>query len=261
MVLYSILRLLGIYRIYEAWLKRQINNKEKPKHIGIILDGNRRWAIKRGLNAWDGHREGASKVTDLLRWCYEIGIKAVTLYTFSTENFSRSEEEKKKLMKLLEEKIMEAIEDEEIMKRGIRVKFIGDLDMLSKELVEKMRMLEEKTSQNSKMVVNIAVAYGGKHEILCATRKIAEEVYSGKLEPNDITYEVFQSHLYTSHLDHQDVDLVLRTGGEMRLSNFLLWQSAYSELIFLDVYWPDFRKIDLMRAVRTYQNRQRRYGR
>jgi tritrans,polycis-undecaprenyl-diphosphate synthase [geranylgeranyl-diphosphate specific] len=123
-----------------------------------------------------------------------------------------------------------------------------------------MKVLENKTSQNTKMVVNIAVAYGGKHEILMATKRIAEKVYAGEIKPNDITYDLFQNHLYTSHLDHQDVDMVLRTGGEMRLSNFLLWQSAYSELIFLDVYWPDFRKIDLMRAVRTYQNRQRRYG-
>ncbi len=260
MNLYKILRWLGIYRIYETWLKRQIDNKEKPKHIGIILDGNRRWARRKGLNAWDGHKIGASKVKDLLRWCYEIGIKTITLYTFSTENFSRSKEEREKLMSILKEKVMEAINDEELMRRGIKVKFIGDLQLLSKDLVEKMKVLENKTSQNTKMVVNIAVAYGGKHEILMATKRIAEKVYAGEIKPNDITYDLFQNHLYTSHLDHQDVDMVLRTGGEMRLSNFLLWQSAYSELIFLDVYWPDFRKIDLMRAVRTYQNRQRRYG-
>jgi len=259
-MLRTLLRFLGIYRIYEKWLYNQIKGREKPRHLGVILDGNRRWAKKRGYAVWLGHKIGAEKVKDLLKWCYELGIKTVTLYTFSTENFKRSSEEKERLMRLFEEKITEAFSDTEIMEKKIRIKFIGDWSLLPKNLVEKMKKLEDKTRNNDKMIVNVAIAYGGKHEILSATRRIAEKVQKGELSPTDINYEVFQQFLYTSHLDHQDVDLILRTGGEMRLSNFLLWQAAYSELIFLDVYWPDFRKIDLMRAIRIYQKRQRRFG-
>lgn len=256
------LKIFGIYRLYEKWLHNQINKGERPKHIGVILDGNRRWAARKGLNSWLGHRVGADKVKELLKWCYELGIKAVTLYTFSTENFKRPEKERSEIMKILREKVMEAINDKEIHKRKIRIKFIGDLNLLSedRDLIAKMRELEELTKDYRNMIVNIAVAYGGKHEILMAAKKIAEKVYKGEILPEQITYELFQNHLYTSHLDHQDVDMILRTGGEMRLSNFLLWQSAYSELIFLDIYWPDFRKIDLMRAIRIFQKRQRRFG-
>ncbi|PCN51024.1 di-trans,poly-cis-decaprenylcistransferase [Candidatus Geothermarchaeota archaeon ex4572_27] len=257
----SLLRLLGVYKIYEKWLEKQVRGGEMPRHVGVILDGNRRWAVRHGLKTWMGHRAGAEKVKDLLRWCHELGIKTVTIYTFSTENFNRPEEEKREIMRILEEKIIEAMRSEDIHKRRIRIKFIGDMSMLDPSLVEKMRMLEDATKDYDGMIVNVAVAYGGKHEILTATRRIAEKVLRGELRPEDITYEVFQQHLYTSHLEHQDVDMVLRTGGEMRLSNFLLWQSAYSELIFLDVYWPEFRKIDLMRAIRTYQKRHRRFGR
>jgi len=260
-VLERILKIFGVYRLYEKWLYDQISKGEMPKHIGVILDGNRRWAARRGLYSWLGHKVGAEKVKDLLKWCYELGIQAVTLYTFSTENFSRPEKEREELMKILEEKVIEAINDQEIHKRKIRIKFIGDLSLLNERLVRKMRELEELTKDYKNMIVNIAVAYGGKHEILMATKKIAEKVYRGEILPEQITYDLFQEHLYTSHLDQQDVDMILRTGGEMRLSNFLLWQSAYSELIFLDIYWPDFRKIDLMRAIRTFQKRQRRFGR
>lgn len=260
MLLYKLLKIFGIYRLYERWLYNQIKNNEKPKHLGVILDGNRRWARKKGYVTWFGHRVGADKVKDLLRWCYELGIKTITLYTFSTENFKRNEKEKEEIMRLLEEKLDEVFNDKEIDERKIKIKFIGDLNRLPERLVQKMVKLEEKTKNYDKMIVNIAVAYGGKHEILTATKKIAEKVYRGEMCLDDITYDTFQKFLYTSHLDHQDIDLILRTGGEMRLSNFMLWQSAYSELIFLDVYWPDFRKIDLMRAIRIYQKRQRRFG-
>lgn len=260
--LYDILRWFGVYKIYEKWLYHQINThkKEIPKHVGVILDGNRRWAVIRGLDRWKGHEIGAKKLRDLIKWSFELNIKHLTVFVFSTENFKRPKEEVSKLIDILRHELIRAINDEDIIKNGIKVKFIGDLTRFPKDIVELAQELEERTKDNNKIVVNIALGYGGKWDIINATRKIAKDLINGKLSIDDIDYSTYQKYLSTSHLSYQDVDLILRTGGEMRLSNFLLWQAAYSELVFLDIYWPEFRKIDYMRAIRTYQQRSRRFG-
>lgn len=260
--LYDVLRLFGIYKIYEKWLYHQIKSRKRdiPKHVGVILDGNRRWAIIRGLDKWRGHEIGAKKLRDLIRWSLELNIKHLTVFVFSTENFKRPKEEVNRLMDILRHELIKAIYDKDIIKNGIKVKFIGDLTRFPKEIVDLVQELEEKTKENNKIVVNIALGYGGKWDIINATKRIANDIMKGELSVQDIDYSTYQKYLSTSHLSYQDVDLILRTGGEMRLSNFLLWQAAYSELIFLDIYWPEFRKIDYMRAIRTYQQRSRRFG-
>lgn len=232
-----------------------------PNHIALILDGNRRWAISHGLPPWLGHRKGADKVEELLNWCLELGIKTVTLYVFSTENFHRPKREVEELMKLFEECLERLLKDERIYKHEVKVKAIGRIHLLPPRIQELLKKVEEKTKNFDKFYLNIAIAYGGRAEITDAVRKIAYDVKMGKLKPEDINERIIEHYLYTAHLPNPEPDLIIRTSGEERLSGFLLWQSAYSELCFLDVHWPDFRKIDLLRAIRTYQHRQRRFGR
>ncbi|RLE51128.1 MAG: di-trans,poly-cis-decaprenylcistransferase [Candidatus Methanomethylicota archaeon] len=260
-MLRTLLRILGIYKLYEKWLWRQIKNGEMPSHVGVILDGNRRWARRRGLPPWSGHEIGAKRVEELLRWCIEAGIKTLTIYVFSTENFQRTKEEVEAIMNLAKKYIRKAIESRDIHEHKVRVKAIGRLELLPKDLQEAIRKLERITENYDDHYLNIAIAYGGRSEIVDAVRRIAEKVKKGKLDVNEITEETFEKFLYTSHLPNPHPDLIIRTSGEERLSGFLLWQSAYSELVFLDVYWPDFRKIDFWRAIRIYQKRERRYGR
>ena len=254
---------LGVYDVYERWLEAQVMNGPMPEHIGVILDGNRRWARMHGLKPWLGHRAGAKKVEELLRWCLELGIKSVTLYSFSTENFNRSPEEVMALMELFEEKLRELKRSDVVHKHRVRVKVIGRIELLPGYLRELAREVEEATKDYDEHFLNVAIAYGGRAEIVDAVRKIAEDVRAGLLDPSDIDEELFERYLYTSHLPEEvrDPDLIIRTSGEERLSGFLLWQSAYSELCFIDVFWPEFRRIDLLRAIRTYQGRQRRFGR
>jgi len=259
-MLKTLISILGGYRIYEKWLWHQVKDGEKPEHIAIILDGNRRWASKHFLEPWIGHRYGAKKVEDLLRWCLDLGVKSVTLYAFSTENFQRSPQEVDEIMGLAEEKLKKLLTDEDIHKHEVQVKVIGRLNMLPESLQRAIEEAEGATKGYDKHFLNMAVAYGGRAEIVDAARKIAQIVEKGELTPKDINEETFERYLYTAHMPKQDPDLIIRTSGEERLSGFLLWQCAYSELCFLDVYWPEFRKIDLMRAVRTYQRRRRRFG-
>ena len=214
-----------------------------------------------GLEPWVGHRFGARKVEDLLRWCLELGVRTVTLYAFSTENFRRTPREVMELMELFEEKLRELKENDVIHKYKVRVKAIGRLELLPPHVRKLIKEVEAATAHYNGHFLNIAIAYGGRAEIVDAVRKIARDVKTGKLDPEEIDEKVFERYLYTSHLPKQDPDLIIRTSGEERLSGFLLWQSAYSELCFIDVYWPEFRRIDLLRAIRTYQKRQRRFGR
>jgi len=253
----------GVYKLYERWLELQVKGKPMPEHVAIILDGNRRWARMYGLNPWIGHRAGARKVENLLRWCLDLGIRTVTLYAFSTENFRRTPREVAELMRLLKEKLAELKESDIIREREVRVKIIGRLNLLPQDLRELAREIEEMTKDYGRHFLNIAIAYGGRAEILDAVRKIAEDVARGRLRPDEIDEEVFEKYLYTGYLppELRDPDLIIRTSGEERLSGFLLWQCAYSEFCFLDIYWPEFRRIDLLRAIRTYQMRQRRFGR
>jgi len=260
-VLDGILRSIGVYRLYESSLNSQIERGPIPGHIGIILDGNRRWAQNHRLTVDLGHTQGADVVERLLDWCHEIGIKSITLYVLSTENLTRSSEEVAELFRLIEQRLRRLLNDERIYKYKVRVKGIGKFDLLPPEMREILDEVENKTAAFEGHFLNIAVAYGGRTEITDSVRGIAEDVKKGLLSPEDITEETIAQRLYTSHLPNPEPDLIIRTSGEERMSGFLLWQGAYSELVFLDVYWPAFRKIDLLRAVRIYQRRQRRLGR
>ncbi|MBS7646237.1 di-trans,poly-cis-decaprenylcistransferase [Candidatus Bathyarchaeota archaeon] len=259
-MLKSFLSVIGAYKLYEKWLWHQVKNNEKPEHIAIILDGNRRWASEKELAPWRGHKEGAEKVEQLLDWCLKLNIKSITLYAFSTENFRRPKEEVEEIMRIASEKLQKILTDERIHKNKVCVKVIGRRHLLPEHLQKLIEDVEKATQNYDKHFLNVAFAYGGRAEIVDAARKIAEKVYSKELKPEEVTEELFERYLYTSHLPKQDPDLIIRTSGEERLSGFLLWQSAYSELCFLDVYWPDFRLIDLLRAVRTFQKRKRRFG-
>jgi len=259
-MLKTLLSAAGIYKVYEKWLQLQVKNGNKPEHIAIILDGNRRWATEQSLNPWMGHHFGAGKVEDLLYWCLDLKVKSITLYAFSTENFEREPQEVEQIMRIVGEKLREIITDERMHKNKVRFKVIGRVGLLPKSLQELVREAEEATKDYDEHFLNVALAYGGRAEIVDAAKKIAKEVEKGKLKPDAIDEQLFETHLYTAHLPKQDPDLIIRTSGEERLSGFLLWQSAYSELCFLDVYWPDFRRIDLLRAVRTFQKRKRRFG-
>ena len=259
-MLKGLLSALGVYKIYEEWLWEQIKDQPKPEHIAIILDGNRRWAQNHSMNTNEGHYFGADKTETVLRWCLNLGVKTITFYAFSTENFNRSPEEVKEIMGLFEEKLHKILEDDDIRKHKVRVKAIGRLNLLPDNLQELVEKVEEATKDYNDHFLNIAMAYGGRAEIVDAAKEIAQHIVEGSLSPNEINEEVFEKYLYTSYLPNQDPDLIIRTSGEERLSGFLLYQSAYSELCFLDVYWPEFRLIDLLRAIRMYQRRKRRFG-
>jgi len=259
-MLEGFLSLLGIYKVYEKWLWYQVNEGTKPEHVAIILDGNRRWAVHKALIPWIGHRHGADNLDDLMDWCLELDVKIITLYAFSTENFNRPPKEIEEIMNLIEEKLCSILKNERIHENRIRVKAIGRIDRLPTSIQEVVHRVEETTKMYTERFLNIALAYGGRAEIVDATKKIAKKVKNGELKPAQINEKLFEKYLYTAHMPRQDADLIIRTSGEERLSGFLSWQSAYSELCFVDINWPDFRRIDLLRAVRTYQRRKRRFG-
>jgi len=225
-----------------------------------VLDGNRRWAKRHLYLPQFGHRNGADRVEELINWCNELGIKIITLYVLSTENLERKDEELEYLFDLIEQRLNKLLTDPRLHKFRMRVKAIGKVELLPDRIISMLKKLEEVTKEYDNIYLNIAIAYGGQIELLDAVRKVADMVKDGKLDVNDIGKDILESCLYTSHLPQPEPDMILRTSGEQRLSGFLIWQSAYSELVFMDVFWPEFRKIDLMRAIRTYQRRQRRYG-
>lgn len=225
-----------------------------------MLDGNRRWAKRHLYLPQFGHRNGADRVEELINWCNELGIKIITLYVLSTENLERKDEELEYIFDLIEQRLNKLLADPRLHKFRMKVKAIGKLELLPDRIVSVLKKLEETTKEYDNIYLNIAIAYGGQIELLDAVRKVADMVKDGKLDVNDIGKDILESCLYTSHLPQPEPDMILRTSGEQRLSGFLIWQSAYSELVFMDVFWPEFRKIDLMRAIRTYQRRQRRYG-
>lgn len=251
-----------IYKLYKAWLKRQIKNgndtRQPPQHIGIILDGNRRFAREKGLDVWMGHQFGAAKINAVLDWCWEAGIKIVTIYSFSTENFSRPLKEVAEIMRIAIQKFEEILTNPKIHSREVRVKAIGRVQDLPKSVQESITRAEEATKHYDKHYLNVAIGYGGRAELVDAFRNIASLIEEGQIEPDEVTERTVEQFLYTSGIP--DPDLIIRTSGEERLSGFLLWQSAYSELYFADVFWPEFREIDLLRAIRTYQHRKRRFG-
>lgn len=259
-LLYTVSRQNLIYRIYEKHLIKEINQFPFPQHIGIILDGNRRWSKIKDMDKVMGHQMGADIAEDMLNWIYDLGIKITTVYVLSNENLSRDQNELENIYLLLEEKLVGLYNDNRIHKKQIRVKSIGEFDKLPETLQRILKKLEDRTEKYSNMYLNIAIAYGGQRELIDAIRKIATSVKENKIEVGDIDEKIIEANLYTAHLPQAEPDLILRTSGEKRLSGFLLWQSAYSELVFVDIFWPEFRKIDLMRAIRTFQKRARRYG-
>ncbi|MDR1002279.1 MAG: isoprenyl transferase [Oscillospiraceae bacterium] len=224
-----------------------------PVHIGIIMDGNGRWAQKRGLPRMAGHRAGAQNFRVITRYCNKIGIKYLTVYAFSTENWSRPKEEVDALMKLFGEYLEEALRD--FRDENIRTRFIGDVSAFSDELRALIEETEELSSDKTGLVLNIAMNYGGRAELVSAVKKMAED----KLSPSEISEETVSQYLYTA--GQADPDLIIRPSGEYRTSNFLLWQSAYSEYVFMDnILWPDFTTDDLERAIDIYSQRNRRFG-
>jgi tritrans,polycis-undecaprenyl-diphosphate synthase [geranylgeranyl-diphosphate specific] len=239
-------------------LIEQINKNPIPKHIAIIMDGNRRFAKELGLNYEKGHEYGKNKIKELLEWCFDLKIKNLTLYAFSIENFKRGKNEVNSIMNLCKEELKKAIKDSKIHKNQIKINVIGNLDSLPIEIKKSALYIMEKTKNYNNYYLNIALAYGGREEIIHAIKNIAKDVKNNNLKINEISNDKVSSYLYTSGMP--DPDLILRTSGEERISNFLLWQLAYSELYFSDVYWPAFRKRDFLKAIRTFQQRKRRFG-
>lgn len=228
-----------------------------PKHIGIILDGNRRFAKQLMLKPWKGHEWGAKKVEKLFEWCRELDIKELTLYTFSLENLNRPKEELDYLLNLFKEEFAKLLSDERIGKNEIRINFIGRLWMLPQDLQDIMQKIMEKTEKYSRYIVNFAMAYGGRAEIIDAAKKIAEKAKEGKIDIDEINEDVFLKNMYIK----SEPDLIIRTGGEKRISGFLLYQGSYAEFYFIDKLWPEFEKADLVNAIDDYADRERRFGR
>ena len=236
--------------------KDKINQDQLPQHVAIIMDGNGRWAKSRGEKRTFGHKHAIKAVREAVNACNEIHIPYLTLYTFSSENWNRPEDEVDTLMSLISETII--LEAEEIFSKGLRMHIIGDTEKLPAEVREHMQHLVDITKNNTKGNLILALSYGSQHEILTAVKKISSKVKNGELTEEEINEKVFEDHLYTK--DFPPVDLLIRTSGEVRISNFLLWQIAYAELQFLDILWPDFGKEDFFKCIYNYQNKERRFG-
>jgi tritrans,polycis-undecaprenyl-diphosphate synthase [geranylgeranyl-diphosphate specific] len=248
-----------IDKIRDEKLIEQIKENPIPEHVAIIMDGNRRFAKEFGLTPDSGHLFGRDKIEEVLEWCFELNIKNLTLYAFSTENFDRDVEEVKTLMDLCNNELNRALKDSRIHKNQVKIRIIGRLDLLPKEISDSAQYVMDETKKYDNYSFNIALAYGGREEIIHAIQQIANDVKEGKLKIEEIQEPIVSKYLYTNGIP--DPDLILRTSGEERISNFLLWQLAYSELYFSDVFWPAFQKRDFLKAIRTCQQRKRRYGR
>ena len=233
-----------------------INKENMPQHIAIIMDGNRRWAKEKGIETKLGHKAGAETLEKLANFANDIGLKYLTVYAFSTENWKRTKEEVGALMLLLKSYV------DKFLKRAntnnIKMRVLGDLERIDSGLRESIAEIVEKTSNNTGLTLNIAFNYGGRDEITNAVKHIAKDVENGKMKIDEIDEQVISNKLYTC--GEPDPDLLIRTGGELRISNFLLWQLAYTEFLFVDKYWPDFSEEDLLNAIHTFQTRKRRFG-
>lgn len=245
-----------IFKKHKHRYASQIDPHNLPVHIGIIMDGNGRWAKKRGLPRSAGHTMGARVLEQITRAAGNIGIKYLTVYAFSTENWARPADEVNSLMKLIGEYLDDyrrIIGDEDM-----RVRFIGSKNGLNDDILEKMRVVEDATKDNKSITLNIALNYGGRDEIVNSVKQIAQKIKNCELDENDINEQLLSDHMYTYYMP--DPDFIIRPSGEQRLSNFLLWQSAYSEFWYSNINWPDFTKDDLEKAIVDYQNRNRRFG-
>ncbi|GAA2378149.1 isoprenyl transferase [Gordonia cholesterolivorans] len=246
-------------RVYEHRLVQLMDPERIPRHVAIICDGNRRWAREAGFeDVSHGHRVGAQRIADMLGWCSELGIEAVTIYLLSTENLTRDSDELDALMEIVPD-IVDEISD---VDADWRVRIVGNLDQLPTAVAQRLREASDRTEGAADMTVNVAVGYGGRQEIVDAVQQLLIEALAAGASSEElvdaVTVEGIDSHLYTSGTP--DPDLVIRTSGEQRLSGFLLWQSAYSEIWFTDAYWPEFRRVDFLRALRDYTARNRRFG-
>ncbi len=245
-------------RIKAKKMMEEIKRHPVPRHLAIIMDGNRRYALYQGLDPDEGHRMGGDKLEDVVRWCHEVGVEGLTVFAFSTDNFNRPDEEVNHLMDMFEKDLKKMAGDRRTHENEVRVRVIGDIEKLPERVAKAAREVTDATERYTKHYFNIAIGYGGREEIVEAVKKIARAVKNGEMMLEDIKKEVISSYLYTS--DTHDPDLILRTSGEERISNFLLWQIAYSELYFSDIYWPALKKTDFLEVIKSYQQRQRRYG-
>jgi len=237
-------------------LPADLQRERLPKHVAVIMDGNGRWAKQRGLPRFMGHRRGVDALKDLLRCCRDWGIEALTAYAFSTENWGRPLEEVEFLMTLFERVLRQELR--EMMEEDVRIRFVGNLDVLPRSLQTEIDRAVEETANNQGIQFTVATNYGGRQEILQACRAIAQQVQQGLIKPDEIDEALFDQHLYTAGIC--DPDLLIRTSGEMRLSNFLLWQMAYAEIYVTDTLWPDFDRNQFHQALVSYQQRDRRFG-
>ncbi|MBI4589914.1 MAG: di-trans,poly-cis-decaprenylcistransferase [Candidatus Rokubacteria bacterium] len=253
-----------VYGFYERQLLTEVSHRPLPQHLGLIQDGHRRYARENGLASLaEGYQLGAEKTEEVLGWCAELGIATVTLWWLSTENLCRQPDEVHDVLRVIETKMAEWIEGGLVRRLGMRVRPIGLLDLLPASALNALRAAEAATRHQGRMLLNMAVGYGGRQEIVDAIKGHLRDCFNRGEEPEEIlrglTPDAVVKYLYT--YDCPDPDLIIRTSGEVRLSGFMLWQSAYSEFYFCDAYWPAFRKIDFLRAIRSYQNRHRRFGR
>lgn len=235
-------------------MEQELDIKRIPRHIAIIMDGNGRWAKERGKERSYGHQAGVDTVRRITSECVRLGVKFLTLYTFSTENWSRPETEIAALMGL----VLSSLEDEIFMKNNVRFQVVGDIQRLPQSVQDKLQETMEHTAQNTAMTMVVALSYSSRWELTRAAQSIARDVKAGTLQPEDITEELMNERLETAFMP--DPELLIRTGGELRISNYMLWQIAYSELYFCDTYWPDFDEANLHQAIANYQARQRRFG-
>ena len=237
-------------------LKSKINSSKLPKHIAVIMDGNGRWAKQRGKLRVFGHKNGVRSVRSTIEASAELGVEVLTLYAFSTENWNRPKLEVDMLMALLVNSLKKELK--ELLKNNIRLQTIGNIDLLPKKVQKELNEVVDKTKNNTRLIVNVALSYSSKEEIVNAFKNISKKIVNNQLSIKEIDQNIINNHLYTRNLPN--VDLVIRTSGEKRVSNFMLWQIAYAELYFTDIFWPDFTKEEFYKAILDYQQRERRFG-
>jgi short-chain Z-isoprenyl diphosphate synthase len=252
-----------LYRVYERQLLNDVRRRPIPRHVGLIQDGNRRYAREAGLSEpREGYFLASVKTEEVLTWCAGLGIPVVTLWWLSTENLTREPDEVATILRVIEQKMAEWMQGGLVQRLRIRVRPIGKLELLPASTLQVLRDIDSTTQHHDRMLVNVGVGYGGRQEIVDAVRRYLQERFTQRDSPEEIlrklSQEALDKFLYT--YDCPDPDLIIRTSGEVRLSGFMLWQSAYSEFYFCDAYWPAFRKIDFLRAIRSYQRRERRFG-
>ena len=248
-----------LYRLYEWYITRGLKPEKMPKHVAIIMDGNRRYSKLQGnMDVVKGHEIGVDTLEKVLDWSIELGIEIITVYAFSTENFNRPEHEVEGLMKLFVKNFKRLVDHEKIHRNEVKVKVVGRTGLIPESVREAIQEEEDATAHYNKRLFNIAIGYDGRLEIIDSFKKIIEQVQAGEITIDDVDEDLVSANLYTEGL--ADPNLIIRTSGEERLSGFLLWQSSYSELYFCETLWPELRKVDFIRAIRSYQERERRFG-